>query len=589
MSNRTAPASARMRLFRIVAILFTLALLATACGSSDDDGGTGEAATDESDATEGGGDEVEDVETTEDEAEVTEETPEETDEPMTDDMAPVYGGELVSLLEAESDTWDIPGANCAVSCITVMRTVADPLTIVNTDGEVEPFLLESFESNEDFTEYTLVMRDGITFHDGTPADGAAVQRSLQEMARGVLQGQVLIDLVDGPDSIELVDPMTVKVSFSRPFATFPFNIAERTGWLIAPSYWDDPDRAAALMIGTGAFQMTEWTRGEQTVVERNESYWRTDANGNQLPYLDRIVFRPVPDVSTRRATMEAGDADENMDSFGENKEFWTTTWVDDGNNLLVPSPDREATYLMFNNSIPPFDDPDIRRAVALCTDREEYLTFRAPGDVIANGPFAEGALGYLEDPGFPPFDPDAGNALLDEVGRPEVINYGTTNVPSNLLTAELFADMWNTNCGLNVQIDQFDQSELITKAITGQFEVFLWRNHGQGNPGLEFVWWHSRHAQGLALNFGKIVDPQMDALLEESWTTLDPAELDRIAQDINRLFAENVYNLWLNVTEWQNPYAGDVHGVGVLTLPSGNFGITGLAGRTWLTEAWKEA
>ena len=409
------------------------------------------------------------------------------------------------------------------------------------------------------------------------------------MAKGVLQGQVLVDLVDGPDSIELIDPMTVKVSFSKPFATFPYNIAERTGWLIAPSYWDDPDRAGALMIGTGPFEMTEWTRGEQTVVERNENYWRTDANGTQLPYLDRIVFRPVPDVATRRATMEAGDADENMDSFGENKEFWTTTWVEDGNNLLVPSPDRETTYLMFNNSVPPFDDPQLREALALCTDRDEYITFRAPGDVIANGPFAEGALGYLEDPGFPQFDPDAGNALLDEIGRPEVISYGTTNVPSNLLTAELFVDMWGRNCDLNVQIDQFDQSELITKAITGQFEVFLWRNHGQGNPGLEYVWWHSRHAEGLALNFGKIVDPEMDALLDQSWTTLDPAQLDTIAQDINRQFADNVYNLWLNVTEWQNPYAGDVHGVGVLTLPSGNQALTGLAGRTWLSEAWKEA
>ena len=567
-------------LLRLLAVLAIFVVLAAACGDDDDESTSEDQQTETDDSGTDG--DTDDTSTDDGSAD---------DEAADDDMAamaPVAGGTLTYLLEAETDTWDIPGANCAVSCITVMRSVADPLTIVNDQGGVEPYLLESIESNEDFTMYTLTMREGITFHDGTPADGAAVQRSLQEMAKGTLQGQVLVDLVEGPDSIVLVDDMTVTLEFSRPFATFPYNIAERTGWLIAPSFWDNPDRGGALMVATGPFVMTEWTRGEQTVVEKNPDYWRTDADGTQLPYLDSVVFRPVPDVATRRATMEAGDADVNMDDFGENKEFWNGEWVDGGGNLLAPSADREATYLMFNNGAPPFDNPDLRRALALCTDKEEYLEFRAPANQLANGPFAEGSLGYLEDPGFPQFDPEAGNALLDEIGRPDVINYGTTNVPSNLLTAELFAEMWNTTCGLNVNIDQFDQSELITKAITGQFEVFLWRNHGQGNPGLEFVWWHSRHAEGLALNFGKIVDPEMDALLEATWATTDRAELDALAQDINRVFSANVYNLWLNTNEWAIPYQGNVHGIGVLTLPGGNLGQPVLAGRTWVEEAWKE-
>lgn len=592
MTTRLASAAARF-----VALLVALALVATACGG--DDGGDS--------AGDSDGDTAAEVSTGEDEPEADEpaaEAEEPADEPddepaeepadgdsgsMADaaDMAPEYGGELVVLFEAESDTWDIPGANCASSCITVMRSVADPMMIVNSDGEPEPFLLESMTSNEDFTEWTLVMRDGVTFHDGTPADGAAVQRSLVEMASGLLQGQVLVDLVEGTDSIELVDDMTVKMTFGKPFATLPYNLSERTGWLIAPSYWDNPERAGAMMIGTGPFEMVEWTRGEQTVVERNESYWRQAANGATLPYLDRVVYRPMPDVSARRATMEAGDADVNIDSFGENLEFWENDWVESGGQVVDWSGPRETTYLMFNNAKPPFDNADMRRALAMCTDREEYLAFRAPFNEMADGPFADGDLGYMADPGFPGFDPDAGNALLDEIGRPEVITYGTTNVPSNLLTAELFADMWSTNCGLTVNIDQFDQSELITKAITGGFEVFLWRNHGQGHPGLEYVWWHSRHAEGLALNFGRIVDADLDALMDETWSTLDRDQLDKLGQEINQVFADNVYNLWLNTTEWRLPYAANVHGVGVVTLESGSTAQQTLAGRIWLSEAWK--
>ena len=591
------PARRTQRGLRLVAIPILAGLIAASCGGGDDesaeetataeaDTAVSETATAEPTAT--ADESTPATEAPTEESSSAEETPATTTAP--EEMAPVRGGTLTYLLEGETDTWNIPGANCAISCITVMRQVAEPLTIVNASGEVEPFLLESIESNADFTEYTLTMRDGVVFHDGTPADGAAVQRNLQEMAKGILQGQVLVDLVGGPDGIELVDPMTVKVTFGRPFATFPTNIADRTGYLMAPAFWDDPELAAALPIGTGPFKMTEFVRGEQTVLEANPDYWRMGADGEPLPYLDGIVFRPVPDVAARLATMQAGDADAEHDSFGENLEFWDTEWLDNGNGLATTAADRETTYIMFNNSKPPFDNPDMRRALALCTNREEYIAFRAPGNKIANGPFSEGSLGFLEDTGFPQFDPDAGNALLDQIGRPDEILYGTTDVPSNLLTAELFADMWSTNCGLTVNIDQFAQSELITRAISGNFQTLLWRNHGQSNPGMEFIWWHSRHAEGLALNFGRIKDPNLDALLEQTWATTDPTELDELGKQINAIFGENVYNLWLDENQWRIPYQANVHGINTMTLPSGTtVEIPSIAGRVWLHEAWKDA
>jgi peptide/nickel transport system substrate-binding protein len=596
-----APVRRTHRGVRLVAIPILAGLIAASCGGGGDDETAEDTAT--------GGDTAVEATATAEPTATAEATatdvPDETDTPEVaattapppvEEETAVRGGSLTYLLEAESDTWDIPVANCAVPCITVMRQVADPLAIVNQSGVVEPFLLESIEASADFTQFTLKMRDGIMFHDGTPADGAAVQRNLLEMAKGILQGQVLVDLVGNDQDpkapeqgIVLVDPMTVQVTFTRPFATFPYNIAERTGWLLAPSFWDDPNRAAAMPIGTGPFKMAEWTKDEQTVLEKNPEYWRMGADGEPLPYLDGIVFRPNPDVAARLATMQSGDADAQHDSFGENQEFWKTEWVDEGNGLAPVASDRETTYLMFNNSKPPFDNPDMRRALALCTNREEYIAFRAPGNQLASGPFAEGSLGYIEDPGFPQFDADAGNALLDQIGRPAEILYGTTNVPSNLLTAELFADMWSTNCGLTVNIDQFDQSELITKAITGDFQTLLWRNHGQSNPGLEFVWWHSRHAEGLALNFGRIKDPNLDALMDQTWQTTDLAELDTIAKDINTIFAENVYNLWLDTTEWNIPYQANVHGINEMTLDDETVVLPSIAGRVWLHEAWKDA
>ncbi len=601
------------RLRLVAAPLVAGALIAAACGGSDGESESSDTEVEDTGDTvaEDTGDTVaEDTgdtvaeDTGDTEVDATEDTVAEeagdTEDTVAEEAAEVTrGGTLVALLEAESDTWDIPGANCAVACISVMNQVADTLTIVDDNNEVQPFLLEAYETNDDFTVHTLTMRDGVTFHDGTPADAAAVQRSLIEMANGILQGQVLTDLVNGApmsadnpgdpaESIVLTDDKTVTVTFDKPFATFGRNLAGRTGWLIAPSFWDSETRASDLMVATGPFVMTEQVRDEVTRLEANPDYWRTDAAGEALPYLDGIDFRPVADVSARRAAMESGAANVNQDSFGENQEFWEGQWLDDGNSLAPAADDREVSYLMFNNSKPPFDNQQVREALALCTDRELVLQLRSPGNKLANGPFAEGSAGYIEDPGFPQFDAEAGSALFDDIGRPDVINYGTTNDPSNLLTAELFAKMWSDNCGLSVAIDQFDQSELITRAITGDFEVFAFRNHGQGNPGLEMVWWHSRHAEGLALNFGRIIDPVIDELLFESWTTTDPAELDRIGQEINTQFAENVNNLWLNTTEWTNPVAAGTNGVNVISIDGDQGEVGQYAGRLFLQEAWLE-
>ena len=428
------------------------------------------------------------------------------------------------------------------------------------------------------------------FQDGTPLDGAALQRHLVETANWLLTGQLLVDLENGTDSIELIDDKTVKVTFSRPVSVFPNFLADRIGaWVYSPSYYDDPERDSALPISTGPFQMVEWNRDETTVLARNENYWRTDSAGNPLPYLDEVVFRPNPDSFARKATMEAGDADVNMESVTDNEEFWRTTWLEEGGQIVDYVPERQTSYLLLNVSKPPFDNADVRRAVALCTDRDEFRVFRSPDNEGADGPFTEGTLGYLDDTGFPQFDAEAGSALLDEVGRPEEIVYSYQDTPGNQLNGQFFQDHWSVNCGLNVVLDPFDQAELVTRALTGNFQLAQFRNHGNEHPGWEELWWHSRHAEGLALNFGRIVNPDLDDVLDQTWATNDAAELDALAQDMNAILGENAYNLWLWHSDWIHAYAEDVHNVNEMTLGSGKPVLDSIAGRIWVQEAWKES
>ena len=237
-----------MRRFRwLLVLLVGFALFAAACGSdgesdsasdeaadSSDSDTADETADDEADAGDGS-DETTDAGDSE-AADTSEDAAAAEGDEAEMAMEPQYGGSLTFLLEGETDTWDIPNANCAESCINVMRAIADPLMIINEDRELEPFLLESLTNDDGaFMEWTLVMREGVTFQDGTPVDGAALQRNLVETANGLLTGQLLVDLENGTDSIELIDDMTVKVTFDRPVSVFPNFLAVRIGaWVIRP-------------------------------------------------------------------------------------------------------------------------------------------------------------------------------------------------------------------------------------------------------------------------------------------------------------------------------------------------------------------
>jgi peptide/nickel transport system substrate-binding protein len=121
--------------------------------------------------------------------------------------------------------------------------------------------------------------------------------------------------------------------------------------------------------------------------------------------------------------------------------------------------------------------------------------------------------------------------------------------------------------------------------------VFGWRNHGGVNPDSQRVWWHSETStQQLALNFGRINDPELDALLDTIRSTTDDAERQAAAEDINRLFGEQVYNIWNTWTVWGLAHLPTVHGINDFTFPDGGGTIpgAGIAGTHQIVQMWVE-
>jgi peptide/nickel transport system substrate-binding protein len=221
---------------------------------------------------------------------------------------------------------------------------------------------------------------------------------------------------------------------------------------------------------------------------------------------------------------------------------------------------------MLNSAKPPFDNVKARQAVAYALNFEDFNTILGDGILTqATGPFAPGNVGNLEDSGFPAYDPDQAEQLVqeyeDETGQPLSFTYSTTQTQATIEQGQFLKEQAEA-VGMSVEIITVDQSTLIDNAISGDFEAVGWRNHPGGDPDTQYVWWKSFDGNPPnPVNFARFNDPEIDRLLEEGRTTPDDSARQQIYEDLNRRFAEEVWNLWIYYTPWVVATAPDVHGV----------------------------
>jgi peptide/nickel transport system substrate-binding protein len=550
-----ASTAKRGRWYRRVAAGMALALLATACGGGGDDSGGG--------GSSAGGDEG----------------------------TPTPGGKVTYGLEAETaDGWCLPEAQLAISGIMVARTVYDTLTRPDADGKYEPWLAESVEPNQDYTQWTIKLREGVKFHDGTDLTAEVVKNNL-DAYRGVYPTRdplLFIFVFNNIASVDVVDPLTVSVTMKEPWVAFDaFLYSSGRLGMMAQAQLDDTQNCAENMIGTGPFTKKEWVPNQKFVAEKNPNYWAKDAEGNQLPYLDEIEFRPIVEVAQRVNALESGDITAmhtsdpstiaDLRGIGESGDI----------NLTESTKFGEVTYIMLNSSVAPFDNIKARQALAYAFNFDDYNAVRGKGILTrATGPFAPGNVGNLDDTGLPSFDLDKAKELVQEyeqeTGQPLNFTYTTTQAASTVADAEFLKEQAEA-AGMGVEIVTVDQSTQIDTAINGDYEAIGWRNHPGGDPDEQYVWWNSTYPT----NFGRIQDPDIDSLLEEGRTTPDQDTRAGIYEDLNKRFGEEVYNLWNYYTPWVVATAPDVHGV-LGEGPSSAEPFPGLAVGNPVTYMWVE-
>ena len=573
--NVTSTIRSRKRpgvLFGAVAV--TIGLVAAACGG--DDGGGGDSA-----------DTTAAAETT---------APTETTDVIDPMTAVTPGGKLVMGIEADtSSPWRPAEMVCAISCHQTIRSIYDTLMIPGSDNVPVPYLASAVEPNEDFTVWRVTARSGVKFHDGTDFDGAAIVDNISRHKTALLTGTAIKQVTD--ISLDPADPMTAIITVEKPWATFPWYLTGQVGYMASPTWLAASDTDEALRaqpVGTGPFVYVDYKPQEYFKAAKNPNYWNAP-----FPYLDEIEFIPIQDGLKRRDAIKAGDVDiihtgngEVITEFRGGVDGFTSTEI-------TKNGETAYSLLHVTQEGSPLTDSRVRCALAYATDNatvNEVVSFGV--NQLANGPFSPGQVGYLEDSGYPlAQDMAKAQALIAEYKAENPgelkISLATTQDATNLVIANYQKD-WFEEAGVDsVTIDQIDQAQYIVTALLGNFQVFQWRNHGGVDLDQQYFWWHSSSSLDvgtLALNFGRIKDAKLDELLDANRASTDPAEKKQIAEDVNRLFATECYNLWGSYQVWLLAHKTGIMGTDAanLTTPDGARALegAGIAGTFYPHTIW---
>jgi len=467
------------------------------------------------------------------------------------------GGDITFGLEAENTNYCLSKAQMAISGIQVVAAVYDTLTVPNAKGESVPYLAKSVTPNADFTEWTIGLREGVKFHDGTPVDAEAIKLNMDAWrgANGAPNSGSLFPIVISfIEDVAVTDPLTVTVTMKTPVSDFPaYLYATGRFGIMAPAQINAGDACATKMIGSGPFKLESYAQNENTVVVKNPDYWQKG-----YPKADSITFVPVTDAAVRGTQLEGGQLDmmhttsaEQTDNIKNNSQL----------KSLIQKPGyRELRYYILLSDTPPFDNPIAREAFTTAIDRNKVNEIRNKGEFeVANSLMDKNAPGYLKDAGYPKYNPKKAKSLADQAkaasgGSFDVV-LGTTIDSENSAEAQLVKEMLD-KAGINATIAQFDQATLINKALSGSIDVLIWRNlHGGQSQSADYdnyPWWANyKTASGGTnfINFARYNDDKTQAALDTGRSQSTLADAKKTFTEFNKAFAAGIYitPMWWDV------------------------------------------
>lgn len=409
--------------------------------------------------------------------------------------------------------------------------VWEPLIYPDENLNPRPFLAASWEPNSDMTEWTFHLRDGITFHDGTPLTADVAVQNLM----GIHENYTPLPNLD---FMEVIDGLSFKIILTRPTPSLPGLLAYFQSAMMSPASFDQDDSETPIPYGSGPYRFAGLLDDGSILLERNDAYWGEPAR------TERIVYRSIPDATTRLQALQTGEVDAVAD-VGSIQPGQADVILSDPELVLLTRDVLTTHYLFFNNDRPPFDNPELRQAVSLALDRdlivaETLYDYAVPGTSL----ISRLAEAWVNPEASPETDPERGKSLAFN-------SLGDERVTVTLLINSGLAGRWPY--GEIAQIIQFTLADLGIDVEIQMVEGGTWNERlaaddyhmsmrpytmSSGDPDDFMTYWV--RPDGIFNSSYSISydDPEVLALVEQAVTETDPAARRRLYDIIQAILID---------------------------------------------------
>lgn len=466
--------------------------------------------------------------------------------------AQVRGGTMRIAMDADNTTMD-PHRSTAAVDRQVYNNIYGKLVDIDAEFNIVPQLAQSWEIKNEGLTYILKLRRGVKFHDGSDFNAEIVKWNFDRMRDPALASPRRSEIAPVKD-VKVLDSHTIEITLTTPFAPFLSVLTDRAGMMVSKAAVEKlKDDYARNPVGTGPFRFVEWVKDDRLTVKRFEGYWEKG-----LPYLDEIIYRPIPDPSVRFTAIRTGQVD-----------FMHQIHPKDVSSAKAERGLKVSEIgslwwqgLHLNTQVPPFSTKALRQAIWYAVDRAViHRIVHYNQGAVGWSPFPPSM--WAQDRDFTDWKRDLAKAKakLAEGGMPNGFAFTIKGVNSPTAIQELqIIQAQLKEVGIEMKIELLEFGKLLADQSSHNFVALRIGWSGRPDPdGNAHVFLHSKGG----LNRVRYNNPKMDELLDRARAESDQAKRKALYAQVTRLAVEDAPYIWLRhdaeVKVWAEHVKGFEH------------------------------
>jgi peptide/nickel transport system substrate-binding protein len=451
----------------------------------------------------------------------------------------------------------------------VFAALCDKLFDIDEKLNIVPQLATSYEWSADSKALTIKLRPGVTFHDGEKFDAAAAKFNIERhktMAGSNRRGELA-----PVASVDVVDPMTVRLNLSAPFAPLLAQLADRAGMMVSPKAAQDAgDKFGVKPVCSGPFRFVERVAQDRIVLERYPSYWnKADV------HLEKIIYLPIVDATVRLANLKSGQLDfiermapSDVAALKSDSRFKISKITEIGYQGITINVGKSE--LAQKN--PLGKDGRVREAFELALDRDGIVQVVMEGEAaVGNQWVAPDNPYYAKNMPIPKRDVAKAKALLAEAGAPNPTFTLMTPTTSDAQKIAQVVQAMVKDAGFDVKIQSTEFSTSLDMADKGQYDAYVLAWSGRADPDGNVF---SFDACKQPLNYAGYCKTDVDEILNKSRSARDPAERRKAYEQLAAVALKDRPIVYLFHRHWLWAYSTKLSGF--RPIPDGLVRVQGL-------------